>query len=87
MGNRDSVLREMFELVDRQIQSQSPPETRQAFDRLVRGGYSPSEAKRLIGRLVFQFVSENLRFQREFDWPAYARALIELPSNLERTTV
>ncbi len=43
------ALAALLEAVDNQIESGSPPEAREAFERITREGYSVSEAKKLIG--------------------------------------
>jgi len=42
----------IMEVVDNQLKSNDPPETRQTYDRLISEGYSEKEAKELIGCVV-----------------------------------
>jgi hypothetical protein len=44
----------ILEVVDTQLRENTPPETRQTFERLVRAGYAPEDARRLIGNIVVQ---------------------------------
>ena len=42
----------ILEVVENQLQANDPPETRQAYDRLISEGYSEVEVKKLIGCVV-----------------------------------
>ncbi len=41
-------------VVDQQMQDNTPPETRRTYERLVALGYTPEDARRLIGSVVAQ---------------------------------
>jgi len=62
-----------------QLQANDPPETRQAYDRLISEGYSEVEAKKLIGCVVSSEVFDVLKKQEPFNPERFAKALNELP--------
>jgi hypothetical protein len=41
-------------VVDQQMQDTTPPETCRTYERLVAQGYTPHDARRLIGNVVTQ---------------------------------
>jgi hypothetical protein len=69
----------ILEVVENQLQANDPPETRQTFDRLISGGYSEEEAKKLIGCVVSSEIFDVLKKQEPFNPERYAKALNKLP--------
>jgi len=69
----------ILEVVENQLQANDPPETRQAYDRLISEGYSEVEAKKLIGCVVSSEIFDVLKKQEPFNPERFAQALNELP--------
>jgi len=69
----------ILKVVENQLQTNDPPETRQTFDRLISEGYSEKEAKKLIGCIVTSEIFDVLKKQEPFNPERYAKALHELP--------
>jgi hypothetical protein len=77
----DSYLKsEILEVVDNQLQTNDPPETRQTFDRLISEGYSEEEAKNLIGSVVTYEIFDVLNNQEPFNPERFVKALNDLPN-------
>jgi hypothetical protein len=55
-----------LEVVENQLASNTPPETRQTYERLMREGVSEDDAKSLIGSVVAVETSEVLKRQEPF---------------------
>jgi hypothetical protein len=72
----------ILEVVENQLQANDPPETRQAYDRLISEGYSEVEAKKLIGCVVSSEVFDVLKKQEPFNPERFAKALSELPKSI-----
>lgn len=54
----NEILRDqLIEVVNNQIKSNAPPETRQTLKRLVSLGYSDLDAKKLIGQCLLSEMS------------------------------
>ena len=70
----------MFEIVDNQLRSNDPPETRLTLDRLVREGHSDREAKRLIAVVVAVEIYDTLKHKVEFDRERFITNLSRLPA-------
>jgi len=66
-------------VVQTQIDSNDPPETKQAFDRLISEGHSVAEAIDLLGCVVVAEVFEVLSKGEVFDIERYVDALSRLP--------
>ncbi len=69
----------VLEVVDNQLRSNDPPETRQTFDRLISEGYSNKEAKELIGLVVASEIFVVLKNQEPFNLVRFVDALNKLP--------
>ena len=69
----------IIEVVENQIDSNDPPETKQTLARLISEGFSIKEAKELIGSVVAAEVFEVLKNGKQFDINRYVTALNNLP--------
>ena len=76
----DQRLREaILEVINNQIKDNDPPETKQAFDRLKKEGFSEQETLKLIGNVVVSEVFTVLKENRPYDHKKYISALNALP--------
>jgi hypothetical protein len=71
----------ILEVVDTQLRENTPPETRQTFERLVTSGYTPEDARRLIGNLVAQELFQVLQRSEVSNEQRYLAALRGLPDS------
>jgi uncharacterized protein YoaH (UPF0181 family) len=78
-GDSRLLKRTILQVVDNQLRDNTPPEARQAYQRLVAHGYSPGEAKRLIANLVAREIYDVLKDGRAYDQARYVAALSRLP--------
>jgi len=69
----------ILEVVENQMESNDPPETNQTLARLVSQGFSPLEAKGLVGTVVAAEVYTVLKEGTPFDIKRYVAALHRLP--------
>lgn len=67
-------------VVDTQIETNDPPEIALTFFRLVNEGYSPSDAKDLIGCVVLSEVFDVMKHGDKFNLQRYVAALNRLPA-------
>jgi hypothetical protein len=79
MENNPRLKSTIIEVVDNQLDSKDPPETRQTFERLKKEGHSEIEAKELIGCVVASEIFEVLKKQEAFDLKRFIIALNNLP--------
>jgi hypothetical protein len=73
----------ILEVVDTQLRENTPPETRQTFDRLVTSGYAPEDARRLIGNVVAQEIFHVLQRREVYNEQRYLAALHGLPGSAQ----
>lgn len=52
MKLNEILRKEILQVVENQINSNNPPETKQSFDRLVKSGIGRKGAKKLIGQCL-----------------------------------
>ncbi|MEZ4598483.1 MAG: hypothetical protein R2940_01695 [Syntrophotaleaceae bacterium] len=69
----------VIQVVENQIRSDDPPETRQTMDRLISEGFSKKEAKELIGTVVVAEVWDVLKEGKPFNLKRFIKALDNLP--------
>ena len=69
----------IMEVVENQIRDNSPPETLQTYQRLIREGHSEEDAKRLIGCVVSSEIFEVLKRKESFNEKRFVEALNKLP--------
>jgi len=69
----------ILQVVDNQINSNNPPETRETYDRLIKLGYSSDEAKRLIGIVVTAEIFDVMKNQEMFNKERFVDSLKKLP--------
>jgi len=73
----------ILEVVDTQLRENTPPETRQTFERLVTSGNAPEDARRLIGNVVAQEIFHVLQRREVYNEQRYLAALHGLPGSAE----
>jgi len=66
-------------VVENQIKSLDPPETKKTFDRLLKLGYSEDKAKELIGVVVSSEIFDVMKQQKPFNKTRFIKALNNLP--------
>ena len=71
----------ILDVVDTQLRENTPPETRQTFERLVMTGYAPEDARRLIGNVVAQEIFHVLQRGESYNQQRYLAALSGLPGS------
>ena len=79
MNHNQRLKSAIIAVVDKQLESNDPPEIKQTLDRLITEGFSEDEAKELIGNVVVMEVFEVLKAGQPFDISRYAAALARLP--------
>ena len=70
----------ILEVVDNQLRDNTPPETKETFERLQREGHSVDEAKRLIGVTVMSEIYDVMKSQQPYNQARYVAALKRLPT-------
>ncbi len=70
----------ILDVVGCQLREQNPPETSETYNRLRLDGYTDDQAKRMIGHVIAQEVSQIIRHHKPYSSDRFARALRELPS-------
>jgi hypothetical protein len=79
MKAREQLRQQIFEIIDNQIKSNDPPETKQALNRLIKLGYSKDDAKMLIGQCISVELFDILKNKIPFNPDRYVKNLTKLP--------
>jgi hypothetical protein len=68
----------IMKVVENQLRSDDPPQTRQTFKRLIEAGHSEKEAKRLIGCVVSAEIFDVLKKKEPFNPDRFVKGLNKL---------
>lgn len=71
---------EFIKVVENQIKTNNPPETRQTYNRLLKLGIPDSEAKKHIAQCVTIEIFNVMKYQQPFDEKRYINNLNKLPA-------
>jgi len=80
METNEELRKQIFEIVEKQIKNNDPPETNIAFNRLVKMGYSDFETKQLLGQCVAVEIFNIMKHGIKFDDKRYINNLKQLPN-------
>ena len=70
---------QFFEVVENQLKSDDPPETKITYNRLMALGYSEFETKQLIGQCVAAEMFTVIKEQKPYNEARYIKNLQQLP--------
>jgi len=70
----------IIEVVENQLRSNDPPQTRQTFERLISAGHTEEEAKQLIGAVVSAEIFDVLKKNEPFNLDRFVKGLNKLPT-------
>ncbi|MBO9592558.1 MAG: DUF1841 family protein [Niabella sp.] len=79
MEPNENVRQEIFNIVNNQMTTNNPPETKETFNRLKKEGYNDFEARQLIGQCVAVELFEIMKHRKPFDEKRYISNLKQLP--------
>ena len=65
----------IFEIIENQIRDNTPPETKQTYDRLIADGHSHEEAMKMIGCVVTSEIFDVLKQNQPYNQERYVAAL------------
>ena len=81
MKSSELAREEIFEIINNQINTNDPPETKITFNRLKNQGFSESVAKQLIGQCLALEIFNLLKHKTPYDDKRYVTNLKNLPSD------
>jgi hypothetical protein len=79
MESNEIIREQIFEIIKSQIESNTPPETKQTLKRLIDSGYSDQDARMLIGQCVGVELFSVLKLEKPFNNDRYVSNLKKLP--------
>ena len=76
----NEIMREqIFAIIENQMKENNPPETKKAYQRLLKEGYSKFQAKQFIGQCVAVEIFKVMKFKEPFNENRYIKNLQKLP--------
>ncbi len=79
MGTNLKLRKEIFKIIENQINNNDPPETLKTFKKLKSQGHNEFEAKQLIGQCVAVEIYTVMKYKKPFDKERFIRNLNNLP--------
>ena len=79
MESNNRLSAAIIQVVDTQIDTNDPPETKQTYERLLSEGFSEKVSKELLGTVVIAEVFGVMKDGKPFDIDRYVTALNKLP--------
>jgi hypothetical protein len=70
---------EILKVIENQMKSNTPPETKLTYDRLLSQGYNEFQVKQLIGQCIGVEIFDALKHQKPFNENRYINNLKHLP--------
>ena len=70
----------ILEIVDTQLRDRTPPETHEAFERLIGLGYTPEGARQLLAHVVVREIFTVMARGESYDAARFVAALRRLPT-------
>lgn len=71
---------QIFEILENQIKSNTPPETKTTYNRLRKEGFDDFETKQLIGQCISVEIFEVLKSGEPYNNKRYIKNLNKLPN-------
>jgi len=75
----ETLKRVIMDVLDNQLESGDPPETKQTYDRLLGNGIDKKETRRLIACVIAGEIFDIMKEQKPFDQERFAKRLADLP--------
>ena len=69
----------IFEIIENQMRDDTPPETKETYDRLIADGHSREETMKMIGCVVTSEIFDVLKENQPYNQERYVAALQALP--------
>jgi hypothetical protein len=82
MKPNEMMRKEILQVVENQISNNTPPETKQTFNRLVKEGISKADAKIMIGQCVAIEIFNVMKHKQPFDKVRFVNNLNKLPGEV-----
>ena len=79
MEPRPEVTKAILEVVDNQLRSGDPPETKTTYDRLLDLGYSRSETRKLLSYALLTEMNQMIKEMKPFNRKRFSKRLRRLP--------
>lgn len=79
MESNNRLSAAIIQVVETQIDTNDPPETKQTYERLISEGFSEKISKELLGTVVITEVFGVMKDGKSFDIDRYVTALNKLP--------
>lgn len=79
MEQNEIMRDQIFEILENQIKSNTPPETKTTYNRLIKEGYNDFETKQLLGQCIAVEIFRVIKYGEAYNNERYIKNLKGLP--------
>jgi len=79
METNELLREQIFEVIKNQLRDNDPPETKAAYDRLLKQGFDDFQTKQLIGQCLAVELFDVIKYSKPFNIARYIKNLSALP--------
>lgn len=79
MESNELLKDQIFDILNNQLKENSPPETKNTFNRLLNEGFDDTQAKEMIGQCIAVELFEIIKHGNKYDNTRYIKNLNNLP--------
>lgn len=81
MESNEIVREQIFKIIKNQIKDNKPPETKKAYDRLIKQGFDDIQTKQMLAHCMSIELFEMLKFRKPYNRERYVKNLNKLPKD------
>ncbi len=79
METNELIRKQIFEIIKKQLKDNIPPETKETFERLKKGGYDDFQSKQMIGQCLAVELFDVIKHGKPYNNERYVKNLLALP--------
>ncbi|WP_194767644.1 hypothetical protein [Tamlana sp. I1] len=79
METNEKLREQIFDIIKNQLKDNTPPETKETFDRLKKEGFDDFQSRQLIGQCLAVELFEVMKNGKPYNNKRYVKNLLALP--------
>lgn len=79
METNERLRKQIFDIIKNQIRDNTPPETKETFDRLRKQGYDDFQTRQMIGQCIAVEIFRVMKYGELYNNERYVKNLKALP--------
>ncbi|AUS06604.1 hypothetical protein [Pseudotamlana carrageenivorans] len=79
METNEKLREQIFDIIKNQLKDNTPPETKETFDRLIKEGFDDFQSRQMIGQCLAVEIFEVMKYGKPYNNKRYVKNLLALP--------